>query len=271
MVQFNKLGKKAKDLFKKTYDYKNEIKVNSNAGGVKVETGGYQGKALTGYSKVNFTDATLGDVELEAHSSGCTKGSLTFKSITDGVDLTLSGSPNDGSVEALYSKGSLSAQAKVCHGFAKSSTGISASAVYNVDNVALGGTISLDAADPTNPKDFNVGAEYSQKDLTASIVTSNQGNDLTASYFQKITGDLSLGSSMLVKPDAGTRLFTFGGVYSLDKVTTIKAKADSNGIVGTSITHTLTKPAMTFAVSAQFDAMSSDVLAAQKLGVSLAF
>lgn len=270
-IQFKDFGKKAKDLFKKQYDYKNEVKVVSNASGVKVETGGYQAKGLTGYSKVNFTDKTLGDVELEAHSCGVTKGQLKFKNVTDGVDATIAASAKDLSAETTYNKGSLACQAKVTHGFAKSNTGLAASAVLGVDDVSVGANVNLCCANPNSPKDYNVGAEYAQKDLIASLVTSNQGNDITASYFQKVSDDLVLGSSMLVKPDAGSRLMTFGGEYSLDEATTLKAKADSNGIVGTSITHTLAKPALKFCVSAQFDALSSDVLSAQKLGVSLTF
>jgi len=271
MTQFKDLGKKAKDLFKKQYDYKNEVKVINNSSGVKVETGGYQAKALTGYSKVNFSDATLGAVEIELHSCGLTKGQTKFKGVTDGVDVTLAGSAKDASVEATYVNDSVSVQAKLSRSFKSSSTAIAASAVVGVDGVSVGGSINLDAADPASPKDYNVGAEYTQKDLTASLVTSNMGQDITASYFQKVSGDLTLGSSMVVKPDAGSRLFTFGGAYTLDKATSLKAKADSNGIVGTSVTHSLSGNFMKMVVSAQFDALSSDVLSAQKLGVSLEF
>jgi len=269
-VQFKDFGKKAKDLFKKQYDYKNEIKVCSTAAGVKVETGGYRSKSLVGYTKINYTDATLGDVEFEAHSCGNTKGSLKFKGVTQGVDVTLAGSAKDVSLDTVYSQDSVTATAKVVHGLSNSSTAVSISGVLGVDGVSVGASVDLDAANPAAPSDYNVGAEYTQKDLTASLVTSSQGNDITASYFQKIGGDLNLGSSMLVKP-SGTRLFTFGGEYALDKCTALKAKADSKGIVGTSITHTLAKPALKFCISAQFDALSSDILAAQKLGVSLTF
>merc|ERR1712194_418959 len=186
---------------------------------------------------------------------------LKFKGVTQGVDVTLAGSAKDVSLDTVYSQDSVTATAKVVHGLSNSSTAVSISGVLGVD---------VDAANPAAPSDYNVGAEYTQKDLTASLVTSSQGNDITASYFQKIGGDLNLGSSMLVKP-SGTRLFTFGGEYALDKCTALKAKADSKGIVGTSITHTLAKPALKFCISAQFDALSSDILAAQKLGVSLTF
>lgn len=272
MVQFKDLGKKAKDLFKKKYDYKNEVKVVSNANGVKVETGGYQSSGLAGYTKANFSDKMLGDVELEAHSTGVTKAQLKYKNVADGVDVTLNGSAcGNLSVETTYAQDSIWGTASVSHSLSKGATKIALSAVIASDGVSVGGSVNLDAANPTSPSDYNMGAEYSQSDLTASLVTSNQGNDITASYFQKVSGDLSLGASMLVQPDAGSRLFTFGGDYSLDASTGVKAKCDSNGIVGTAITHNLAKPNCAFTISAQFDALSSDVLAAQKLGVSVEF
>jgi hypothetical protein len=46
------IAKSAKDLFKKGYDYKNEVKVVSESSGVKVESGGYQAKGICGYTKV---------------------------------------------------------------------------------------------------------------------------------------------------------------------------------------------------------------------------
>lgn len=272
MVQFKDLGKKAKDLFKKQYDYKNEVKVVSNASGVKVETGGYQAKGLAGYTKVNFSDKILGAVMLEAHSTGVTKAELKYKGVADGIDLTLAGNASGKlSVDATYNKDSVSASANVAHCLSKGSTKVAVSAVVASDGVSVGGSVNLDAANPTSPTDYNMGAQYSQKDLVAALVTSNQGNDITASYYQTISSDLTLGGSMLVKPDAGSRLFTFGGAYTLDSATSVKAKADSNGIVGTAITHNLAKPSLAFTVSAQFDALSSDVLAAQKLGVSVTF
>ncbi len=181
--------------------------------------------------QVNFTDKNFGAVELEWHSTGVAKAQTKLAKVADGVDLTLNGDiAGSLSVEATYAKDSVSVLAKVSHCLNKSSTGLALSAVLEVDGVSIGGQLDLDAANPTAPKDYNVGAQYTQKDLTASLVTSNQGNDITASYYQSISSDLVLGSSMLVKPDVGTRLFTFGGAYTLDKATSVKAMADSNGI-----------------------------------------
>jgi hypothetical protein len=274
--QFKDLGKKAKDLFKKQYDFKNEIKViNNGANSVKIESGGYQAKGLAGYTKANWTDASLGAFEVEAHSTGSARAKLTCKKISN-VAVVLEGNAEGNlSVEATTnadvagSAVALGFQTK--HNLNKGSTSINASAVFGHDGVSVGVNCDFDAANPASPTDYNVGAEFTQKDLTATIVTSNQGNDITASYFQTVCGGLVLGSSLAVKPDSGSRLFTFGGDYTLDKATTLKFKTDSNGIVGTALTHTLADPSCKVLASAQFDSLSADVFSPQKFGLSLSF
>lgn len=221
-------------------------------------------------SQANWTDKTLGDVEVEAHSSGSASGSVKMNKLVDGLKLTVAANNSSAlSVDGTYTQDLLTATAKISHSLSKGSTGIDASVAFGIDGVAVGGSVQLDGANIVSPKDFNVGAQYSQKDLVAALVTSNLGSDITASYFQSVSGDLSLGSSMLIKPDSGSRTFTFGGEYSLDKATTLKGKIDSSGTVGTSVTHVLANPSLKFCVSAQFDALSSDVLSAQKFGVSI--
>jgi len=272
--QFANLGKKTKDLFKKTYDFKNELKVLSKSDQVLIETGGYQAKALTGYTKANWTDSSLGAFEVEAHSNGDLKGKLISKKVSD-VGFTVEGVSNAAStvlsVEGAYGKDSFAASAKVNHSISKGDTTVNVAAVVGHDGIAVGGSCDLNAANASSPTDYNIGAECQQKDLIATVVTSNQLNDITVSYFQNISSTLGLGSSLLVKPDSGSRVFTFGGEFSLDKFTTFKFKADSNGIVGSTVTHTLSNPAVKVLASAQFDTQSADIFAPQKFGLSLSF
>lgn len=268
--QFKDLGKKAKDLFKKSYDFKNELKVVSKADGVKLENGGVMGKTLVGHTKANWTDQYLGDIEVEAHSCGIAKGQFKLKKVTDGVDVTVAGGACGAvSVEATYVQTNVSATVKADHNLNKGSTGVLACAVLGFDGVSVGGTVSVDASG--SPKDYNVGAQYSQKDLTASLVTSNKGDDITMSFFQNYSKSTCLGASMLIKPEDGSRVFSFGTDHQLDCKTAIKAKADSNGVVGTAVSHVLANPAMKFCVSAEFDALGADVCKAQKFGISLNF
>lgn len=271
MVQFANINKKTKDLFKKQYDFKNEVKVTTNAGGFKLESGGYNDRAgLTGYTKANFTDANFGDVELEGHSDGTTKGQFKLKNAAkSGADVTVAGTLcGDLSLEAAYEKDMVATTLKLAHNLNKGSTAAILSAVMNSDGVSVGGAVDLDAL-TGSVADYNVGMEYSQKDLTASIFTTNQGNDITVSYFQKLSANMQLGGSMFVKSDSA-RLFTFGGEYNMDKDTVIKSKATSKGILGVAVTHTLRDQGVKVCVSSEHDT-KGETMAAQKFGVSFAF
>jgi len=268
--QFSNLGKRAKDLFKKQYDYKNEVKVISRAeNGVVVESGGYhQAKGLAGYSKVTWTDKSIGAFEVEAHSNGEYKGKLTTNKY-EGVGLTLDGNPSTLSVEAGYSKEAFAASAKVSHNVDKGDTTMNVGAVIGFDGISVGGSCDFNAANPSSPTDYNIGAECSQRDLVGTIVTSNKLIDINISYFQTISSRLVLGSSFLIKPDS--RIFVTGGEYSLDKYTTLKFKGDSVGVVGAAVSHVLINPAAKVSASAQFDTQSSNPFSPQKFGVSLSF
>jgi len=275
--KFCDLGKKTKDLFKKTYDFKNELKVISKTEqGYTFETTGFHVKGIAGNSKVSWTDKTLGAFELEANSKGECKGKLVSKKKSD-VGVTIETSCNEktttASAEAAYAKDSLSATVKGNYKLTggNAATTVNAAAVMAHDGVAVGGSVEFNTNNPSTPTDFNIGAECVQKDLTVTVVTSDQLNDITFSYFQTVNDKLNLGANLCVKPDQGQRLFTFGGEYGLDKFTSFKFKADSAGIVGTTATHSISNPAVKVQASAEFNTQGSDVFAPQKYGLSLCF
>jgi len=259
--KFADIGKKAKDLFKKQYDYKNEFKVISKSG-AKVETTATQVKGgIQGNVKGNFKDDLFGDVEIEAGSSTL-KGQFKKGKVIDGLDITTSGSQDSVAVDTLYSKNMVTGTLKGTYKFS-GATAVAASLSVGCDGVTLGG--SADIKDGA-VKDYNVGAQYATKGIIAALVTAKQGSDLTGSYFQGLGKDATVGASVTSKAD-NSRTFTVGGEYKLDKATTLKIKASEKGIVDAAVTHTLSNPALKFNFAAQFDA-KAEVLSAQKYGVS---
>jgi len=269
--QFCNFGKKTKDLFKKTYDFKNELKVIHKSEQVTLETGGHQAKALTGYTKANWVDSSLGTFEVEAHSDGLLKGKYVSKKVSD-VCLTVEGnSTTVVTAEGAYAKDAVAAALKVTHKLAKSDIFANVSAVVGHDGIAVGGCCDFNAANPSTPTDYNIGAECQQKDLTMTVVTTDKLNDITVSYYHTVSDRLGLGSSLLVKPETGNRTFTFGGEFSLDKLTSFKFRAESTGQVASTVTHTLTNPAMKVLASAQFDTQGAEPFSPHKFGLSLSF
>jgi len=273
-------GKKTKDLFKKTYEYKKELKVINKANnGATIESWGQHDKnALAGFFKARWPDKNLGDLEVELNSGSEAKGKLVKK--VSNVTLTFEGSSNASSCNVSAEAASSSAgpsdstivfTGKGNHnvGKSKTDTTFTASAVVGCQGIAVGGHVDFNANNPSAPTDYNLGAEYQQSDLTATIATSDKLNDITGTYFLTVNKTLSLGASLAVKPDSSSRLFTFGGEYDVDKATKLKFKADSNGLVGSSVTHTLSNPAVKILAAAEFNTQASDIFAPQKLGLSL--
>jgi len=271
--KFADFGKKTKDLFKKTYEYKKELKVINKANnGVTIETwGAYDKNALTGFTKAKWADKNYGEFELEANSASEVKGKVVTKKVSD-VGVTVEANSNSKAVnvsaEAAWAKGELLVTAKANHTHTKD-TIFSASGVWGRAGIAVGGHVNVNSKDVATPVDFNIGAECAQKDLTVTVVTSEKLSDITVSYFQTLPNGLQLGSSLDVKPDSSTRLFTFGGEYDVDKTTKLKFKADSTGLVASSVTHTLVNPAVKLQAAAEFNTQAADVFTPQKVGFSV--
>ena len=267
-MRYSDLGKKAKDLFKKQYDFKNEVKVTSKTNGVKIESGG--NSALAGYTKANWKDDFLGDIEIEAHSTGVARGKFALKNVADGVNLTVDGAACGGiGAEATYSSSSFAATAKASHNVQKSITGLTASATVGYDAFVLGGNVALDGAGAA--KDYAVGAQYSSGDILASFTTGKKFANVDVNVFQKYSCCTALGASIALSDNFGAYTFGFGADHSLGQGLGVKAKADSNGGVAVAVTHTLAEPKMKVGISASYNALGTDAFKAQKFGLSLNF
>lgn len=235
---------------------------------MSVETGGYSANGLAGYSKANWTDEYLGDIELEFHSTGVAKGQFKLKNLgLEGSTTTVSGVATGLlASETTYETSNLASAVKVTHDLKNVTTNVNVSAVIGYEGISVGGALALKGS---TPSDYNLGAEYATKDLIATLVTSNKGENITGSYYQNVSTATSVGSSLLVKPESGSRLFAFGTSHTVDPSTTVRAKIDSTGIVSKSITHVVTNPDVKFTVSGQYDVFSKSPLQAKKFGVSI--
>jgi hypothetical protein len=270
--QFKDFGKKVNDLLKKQFDFKNEIKtVNKSSNGVSIETSANQGKdGLAGNCKINHKDKELGgEVEFNvstAGNAGATNAKITFDKLIPNGKVSVSGNANpSATVEATYAKDFFAGTLNASSNF-NGKQGLNASGALGFDGVAVGGTASCCLASGS-VKDYSFGAEYSQKDLTASLVTTNKGEDATTSFFQKLSNTFSIGTRLTIEGEAGTRTLAVGGEYRLDSATTVKKSLNSNGICNVAVTHVLTNPALKLNVAGQFDVLSSDCLKANKMGV----
>jgi voltage-dependent anion channel protein 2 len=268
--QVKDLGKKAKDLFKKQYDFKNEIKTTNTTSGVKIESGGCSNNGLTGYTKANWTDDYLGDIEIEAGSCGKARGQFKLKNAAPGMNLTVGGNCSGGvSLETNYAQDNLAATVIASHNLNKGSPSMNASAVVGMEGFSLGGQVSLDCSG--SPKDYSLGAQYATKDLVAALTTAKKGEEINVNVFNQWSSSTCVAASVNVKPSSGASTFGLGTHWNLNRATSIRAKVNSNGIVATALTHTLASPKMKVGVSSEYNALSDDAFKAQKFGMSFNF
>jgi voltage-dependent anion channel protein 2 len=272
--QFSKVGKNVGDLFKKEYDFQYQVATKSKSGSVNVETGAY-GKSggLNGYGKLCYKDSSFGSVDLEMRTNDKpdkTNIKLTLDKLGDGLEVVVQGnSGSNGSLEASYAQDFFSTNAVLRTD--GSSHNLSAAGLITSDGLSVGGQVNLNLADGPELTDYNVGAEYSEKDITLTLLTKKQGEEIHASYYQKTSSTTTLGCTFTHNPDGDARSLTFGGQHQLDSNTTLKSKASTNGTVSVAVQHRLANPAMLIGVASSFNALSKDPLVAQQFGVSLKF
>jgi hypothetical protein len=270
--QFKDFGKKVSDLLKKGYDFKNEFKIINKSSNVIIETSASHTKSLDGNCKITHTDKSIGgNVEVNVSSAGAasaTNAKLTFDKLIPSGKVSISGNAApSANLETTYAKDFFAGTLNLGSNFAGKNTA-TASGALGFDNVAVGGAASFCATSGT-AQDYNVGAEYSTKDLTATMVTSNKTEDITTSFFQKMSSTFSVGTRLNIEGEAGSRTLAVGSDYTLDKSTNVKTSFDSNGIVNVNVCHILANPAAKINVAAQFDALSSDIFKANKFGIGV--
>jgi len=271
-IQFADLGKRTKDLFK--YDYKTEFKAvtKSRENNVKIETGGF-GRAVQGYMKVVYKNKDFGKFQAQVHSNPEVgdKAKLKLNKLVDHVALTLSAS-SSGTVglETTFAKDKLAANLELLHG-EKSTAGISATA--RIQDVTMGASADFEAPNgDVVLKDYNVGAEFRYKQVTATAKTAHLRNEIALSLFHKLDKRLNWGTELTLRPKEGfSPLLTLGAKYYLSSANSVKAKADSGGAVAIGIEHRLKNPALKFNIAAEYDCSKPCNQPARQFGLSFVY
>lgn len=266
-VQFSKLGKKVTDLFKKNYEFDNQIatKNSTSVNNAKLTIEAGSKNQTNGFAKITYDSKDLGKFELDFPTAGMPSAKVTNTGVMDGLELVLAGNGKPaGSLEANYAQDFVACSTKVC-----SNNNVNASVTIGHDDVTCGGAVALNMAGEI--KNWDVAAEWAKKDFTMTVHTAKKGEDITLSFFQRVSGQTSVGARFFHQPESDDKKLTFGMDHQYDSKTNIKAKADTAGVVSTAIQHRLSNPSFLLNVSAEFNALSKDRLNAQKLGVSAKF
>jgi len=259
---YNKLGKKVKDLLGKKFEIKNELKtINKSANGVTLESSFNGDGAVSGASKGTYKP---GCYELEGVFKTANEVNLKVasKKLAPGLEVSLQGKSKKQQVilDAKYAQPFYAGSATVTTNVKDYKTTINGSFMIGFDGLSVGINGVVDVSADDKLKDYNCGAEYTQDDLTISLFTQSLGSKITASYWQKLSGDCNLAASLQMDPDAledgkgAAHCLTVGVEHKLDSATMLAAKMNTCGTVNTNIEHILSNPAVKLSIGASFDA-----------------
>jgi len=292
---FNNFGKDAKDLFKKTFDFENQLVVKNLASNdIVVETRivSPNEAPLRGVFKstipVRTAGALNGTFESEFHTVADkeSKTSYKFTALAKGVNVKvgLTGVKADvkgetpdfpegwASVEADYSQEHFAGSAGVRTNGSKTLADVVLALGY--ENIAVGGKVTIDTASKAAPTDYNFGAQIRGDDYIATGVTEKKRTALTLSYYQKVNRLQTVGASATFGIAKPTRSLTFGTDYRIDIDTGARGyvKIDSSkdvSTIGLSVVHRLANPNIELGVATEYNVSAASAPQAAKFGVTI--
>jgi len=233
-----------------------------------LESGGVYTNQLSGYVKASQKTKDLGTAEVNIDTTGKADGKVKFDALSKGLVLTLSGDAKPSAkVNVDYSQEYFAGSVSLDTAVKNLQTKVEGTAVVGMEGLSFGGQARFDVSRENEVEDYNAAVEYTQDDFTATVQSSDKAEKITASYFQKVSNDLQVGAS--VDFGKGGRVLTIGDEYQLDADTTLKAKANTQGVVSAVVEHRLANPKLQFGVAASFNALNGVV--ADQFGLSVTF
>jgi len=272
---YSKFGKSFSDLLKKKFEYNTKISTRNNVTSeVNIESTASTDKGnYSGSVKATYKNKDFGEVETEANTEGCLTGSVKATKLVDRLTLTLSGTANpSGKLLAEYNQEHFAVTGQVEH--TSETTKLEATAVVGFDGFSVGGQARYDTA-TSDLEDYNAAAEYSHDDFTATIVTTDRADKLTASYYHRIKNRVPGLKTFVggrfeydLTKQANNRVLTIGVEHDVDKVTTVKGKVDNNGTFAAVVEHRLDNPAVKLQLASQWKGRSTTP---EKYGLGVTF
>lgn len=266
------------DLFKKKFEYDSKVSTRNivnpeltlESSANLSEKGNFGGNV-----KITYKNKDFGEVESEVNTAGLMTGSVKATKFADNLTVTFSGTERpSGKVLAEYQQEYFSVSGQVEH--STETTKVEGTAVVGFDGFSVGGQVRYDTA-TSDLEDYNAGAEYTEDDFTATLVTTDRADKLVASYFYKIKNrtvglKTSVGGRFeydLTK-QANNRVLAVGVEHDIDSASNFKAKVDSNGTIAGVVEHRLSNPSVKLAFAAQWSGKNKTTTP-ERLGVGLHF
>jgi len=144
--------------------------------------------------------------------------------------------------------------------------------VIGFEGLSVGGEVKYNTNKSKDIEDYNVGAQYDDKDFTATLKTAKLGNDLTGSYIHKVNGDLSVGGQFNTKLD-GTddRSAGVASEYKVDANTTVKLRGNTKKVAAVALEHRLANPRLALGFASSWNLVGFSAPTPKDFGISLVF
>ncbi|KAL5549112.1 hypothetical protein UlMin_004343 [Ulmus minor] len=266
---FSDIGKKAKDLLTKDYNFNQKFSLSVvGATGLGLTATGLKrdqifiGDINTLYKSGN----TLVDVKVDTYSNVTTK-----VTVTDVLPRT----------KAAFSfripdnkSGKLDVQYLHPHAAIDSSIGLNPnpllelSAAIGSKELSLGGEVGFDTASASFTK-YNAGISLNKPDFSAALLLADKGQTLKASYIHYVdsVNGTTVAAELTHRFSSYQNNFTIGSSHSVDPFTVVKTRFSDEGKVAM-LCQREWRPKSLVTFSAEYD--SKAISAAPKLGLALA-
>lgn len=266
---FSDIGKKAKDLLTRDYNYDQKFTVTtySETGLGFTSTGVKKGDSFTGdlNTQYKYQNATF-DVKLDTYSTIST--TITLDQLIPRARTIFSFKIPDqksGKVDLQYLHDNVGVSSSI--GLTPTPI-IDFSGTLGTDELVLGGEVAFDTASGTFSK-YSAGVGFSKPEFSAAVILADKGDTVKASYVHTVdpVTKTSVAAEITHKFSTNENTFTVGSSHSVDRLTTMKTRINNYGKLGALIQHEW-RPKSVITLSGEIDTKALDKSA--KLGLALA-
>ncbi|XP_061963483.1 mitochondrial outer membrane protein porin 4 [Populus nigra] len=265
---FSDIGKRAKDLLTKdyNYDHKFTLSILSSTGMGFTATGLKKDEVFVGDINTLYKSKnTVVDVKVDTYSNVSTR--VTVNDILPSTKAAFSFKIPD------HKSGKLDVQYFHHHAAIESSIGLNPnpllefSAAIGSSNLSLGGEVGFDTASSSFIK-YNAGIGLNEPDFSAALLLTDKGQTLKASYVHSVNPFHSVAAEMTHRFSSLENSFTIGSSHSVDPFTVVKTRFSDNGKAAMLYQHEW-RPKSLITFSAEYDSKATHA-ANPKYGIALA-
>nr|ALY05855.1 voltage-dependent anion channel protein 2 [Fraxinus mandshurica] len=266
---FSEIGKRAKDLLTKDYNYdqKFSLTIPSSTGMGLTAVGVKKDNIFVGDINSHYKSGnTAVDVKVDTYSNVTTKVTLTdlLPSTKAAVSFSIP-DHKSGKLDVEHARDGVAMNSSI--GLNPTPL-LELAAAIGCSDVAFGGEIGFDTASSSFTK-YNAGISFNKPDFSAALILMDKGQTLKASYVHLVNplSGTEVAAEMTHRFSTLENGFCIGSVHRVDPFTVVKTRFTENGKVAL-LGQREWRPKSLVTVSAEYDTKTTS--ATPKLGLAIA-